>query len=187
VLTEKNSFDVDINQYPEVKLFFQQATEASKNGGVVADVTKNSLARSTIFGKTNADAGVWEVLQAPRVCGTWGNPFPTQAEPWKRIYTGNVNTLSDSLRGWGYHYSGDRSMGWTRPKNYETSYCGYSTFRDNAWIPTRIGSFYPLGYISEQYYQYNAPWGEPNPEIWTASKLPYPTWPAYVYWWHQTY
>ncbi len=114
-------------------------------------------------------------------CGTWWHPVPNSGALWNT--TGPYSSqraAEQTLRNWGYHATPNLAGGgWTRPQTYKWWYCGWNTFRDHAYI-------YSSRYIREQNYTGSIP-GEPNPEVWASRPWPYPTWPAYVAWWHSRY
>jgi hypothetical protein len=115
------------------------------------------------------------------VCGSWWNPLPRSAATW--VTFSNLRDPAATLRSWGYHqtagyasnYSGSD---WTRPQTYKPWACGFNSFRDHALISGKNS-------LREQKYWGWSPNGEPNPEVHTYV-WPYPLWPAYVRWWHDT-
>jgi hypothetical protein len=111
-------------------------------------------------------------------CGSFWSPRPTTGHWWVTHWTNNP---SGTLWAWGYHPTpGLIGGGWTRPITHAPWVCGWSTFRDHAYIPA-------WNQIREQNYNGWWPRGEPNPEVYRSGPWPYATWPAYVYWWHQRY
>jgi hypothetical protein len=116
------------------------------------------------------------------ICGAFWNPLPSHAAAW--VTFNNIANPDATLRSWGYHPTAGYAHGegvndWTRPQTYASWACYWGSFRDQAII-TGAHS------LREQKYWGWTPNGEPNPEI-SNYLWPYPTWPAYVYWWHQTH
>ena len=160
--------EVELEDFPAVTSFFASASQyqydvaTSEQGGV-----KKSDRESLAF-----------TFETPAtVCGGFLTPRPTRAAPWVSM---SNNNPSATLYQWGYHpapnYAGG---GWTRPQTYRPDMCKWNSFRDHALIPNSKT-------IKEQKYTGWSPNGEPNPEVLSYS-WPYPAWPAYVYWWHQTH
>jgi hypothetical protein len=118
------------------------------------------------------------------VCGGFLTPRPSRSATAVKFSSNNPwNTLYQ----WGYHPTPDyvawkvpAGGGWTRPQTYRPDMCKWNSFRDHAWIV-------PPKTIWEQKYTGWSPNGEPNPEVWNYSPWPYPAWPAYVFFWHQTH
>jgi hypothetical protein len=110
------------------------------------------------------------------ICGAFWRPRPSRAAPWVNWWTTNPHGV---LTGWGYHTTPSfAGGGYTRPQTYSWALCGFSTYRDHAYI-TGANTF------REQTYAGWTPRGEPNPEVWRSGPWPYAIWPAYVRWWHQ--
>ncbi len=177
----ENNFQADLNKYPEVKEFFIMATEISKKGGVTPDVKKNSIKKKV--GDVNVQAAFAGDLAGRLVCGVYGNPKPYRGAPRNSFNVGKSNRES-TLSNWGYRrpLPGLGSLGWTRARTWNSFYCGWNTFRDNAWTDERTPDL-----IYEQNYSGWSPNGEPNPEVYSSGPWPYADWPAYVYWWHSQY
>ena len=121
---------------------------------------------------------------APHPCGDWANPRPPLEPPESR------RTAPDAaarLRALGYHITADyvrRVDGtgvndYTRPRAYRSPYgtCRAPLFRNHARIDAADPSRYWVQYA------------EPNPEVFApgARPWPYPAWPYYVKWWHDTH
>jgi hypothetical protein len=158
----------ELEEFPALTSFFASASQhqydvaTSEQGGV-----KKSDRESLAF-----------TFETPAtVCGGFLTPRPTRAAPWVSM---SNNNPSATLYQWGYHpapnYAGG---GWTRPQTYRPDICKRNSFRDHALIPSSKA-------IREQKYTGWSPNGEPNPEV-SSYSWPYPAWPAYVYWWHQTH
>lgn len=108
-------------------------------------------------------------------CGGFSMPKPSKAAQWLTHY----NTTASTLINWGYHSTPSwAGGGYTRPQTYKSWACGVGSFRDHAYVINAN--------VREQNYNGFIPRGEPNPEINTYN-WPYPIWPSYVYWWHNTY
>ena len=121
----------------------------------------------------------WYLTDAACTCGHWLYPQPTSAVKAKQYKATNPTS---TLKSWGYHPTPNLvGGGWTLARTHYASRCGTGTFRDHAWIAGDGKS------VWEQNYAGRTPRGEPNPEFWKSAKWAYPTWPAYVYWWHQNY
>jgi hypothetical protein len=116
-----------------------------------------------------------------KVCGHYPNPKPSRDAEWKAY---NRDHPDATLKKLGYHktasYAGGNGRDWTRPQTYHPVFCGASTFRDHATTSASAPKS-----LREQDYKGGNPGGEPNPEVHRSGPWPYPTWPAYVYWWHQ--
>lgn len=122
---------------------------------------------------------VFSFTEARRVCGEEINPRPRKAGP--RIFFESTTPERDLLE-WGFHKTPEYAGGgYTLPKTYRRDLCGRRTYRDQGLITTMTPGF------SIQYYGHMEPNGEPNPEVWTADKWPYPSWPMYVRWWHHKF
>lgn len=110
------------------------------------------------------------------ICGYYWNPKPSAAAPWQTSYSSNP---SATLTSWGFHPTlGLAGGGWTRPQTYSWAYCGWNTYRDHA---------YTVGSSTIRLQDYTSFPGEPNPEVYASGPWPYADWPAYVFWWHNTY
>lgn len=163
--------NVDLQQFPRVAEFFDEATNHS-----------NQL---PVDPKDDEQPQVPEGVQpasflSEYYCGAFWRPRPSTGAPWKRWYSPSGNAAG-SLSAWGYHTTPDwAGGGWTRPQTYTPWLCGWGTFRDHAYIIDRWN-------FREQYYGGWTPPGEPNPEVWRVGPWPYLTWPAYVRWWHSRY
>lgn len=168
---EGNSFQiteisVEIERYPDLRRFWLDVAKPNAHG---------SLDATNLFAKELEPLGLLGASHI--VCGYYPNPKPSTNGPWTTHQ--NISDPAATLRSWGYHetwppdYTGG---GWTRPQTYQPLLCGWSTYRDHAFIagPTTI---------REQNYT-GSPGGEPNPEVYRSGPWPYPDWPAYVYWWH---
>lgn len=111
-------------------------------------------------------------------CGSFAKPLPKRAADW-RDHT--ASKPEATLKSWGYHttMNPDRAFGggWTRPQTYKSLICGWNTYRDHAYVVNTKK-------FREQNYAGSTPRGEPNPEFLRSGPWPYPTWPAYVLWWH---
>ena len=119
------------------------------------------------------------LTDAACTCGHWGYPRPYDNGSWQTRTPEAGQSPADALRARGYHETSEiMGGGWTRPQTYEPNTCGSNTFRDHGQIQ---GSNY-----SVQEYEGVTPPGEPNPEVHKSGPWPYVTWPAYVYWWHET-
>lgn len=152
----------DLSKYPALAAYFDAATKKAKQPSAQASGTM----------KPNAQAIQWVV------CGWYGNPKPASAAPWVNFSSSNPEA---TLKSWGYHNTWNLAGGgYTRPQSWSWWYCGLGTYRDHALItgPTTF---------REQNYDGWSPRGEPNPEVYASGPWPYGDWPAYVYWWHQTY
>jgi hypothetical protein len=156
---------VELVRYPRVASYFDQGTKYHKT----------TSARSAQLDEPDPQF-VW----AEYWCGSVWRPRPAKpGAPW-RTHT-NISNPTATLRGWGYHPTPTLAGGgWTRPQSWSWAVCKFNTYRDHAYQsgPTSI---------REQLYAGFTPRGEPNPEVYWpgAFPWPYPTWPAYVYWWHQ--
>jgi hypothetical protein len=153
---------IDSAAFPKVSAYFAAATarEQTSEGMEVSGWCNASL------------------TDAACTCGHWLYPRPTTSAPWRSYTSSNP---SSTLTSWGYHETPSwAGGGWTRSQTYYPSRCGNSTFRDHAYIasPTTF---------SEQNYSGFTPRGEPNPEVWASGPWPYPVWPSYVQWWHDTH
>lgn len=166
-----------LENYSALNSFFEAASrwqykEAAKSDEEAAKSADNMATTLALF-------------ESPAtVCGSFLTPRPsrsatriqhTSSNPWNTLYQ------------WGYHPTPDYVVwrvraggGWTRPRTYRSDLCKRNSFRDHAWID---GS----RTIYEQKYTGWSPNGEPNPEVWNYSPWPYPAWPTYVFWWHQTH
>jgi hypothetical protein len=122
-------------------------------------------------------------------CGSVVRPRPRRAMP--AVLVGEVKDPAATLSSWGYHRTpGMAGGGWTRPRTYNPAVCGISTYRDHAFVGLRFTYSEDTACefrwpIREQNYV-DAPYGEPNPEVWRSGPWPYATWPAYVVMWHLT-
>lgn len=158
---------LDLQHFPELKRFWDEAAQMS-----IED--KQSVAGEFLQSRVEplGTTGIshW-------VCGYCYHPVPAHAAPWHTYHSSNA---ASTLRSWGYHPTPSwAGGGWTRPQTYNWWLCGWSTYRDHAYI-------YPSTTINEQNYTGAVP-GEPNPEVWRSGPWPYPDWPAYVWWWHRTH
>lgn len=157
---------VDIERYPDLRRFWLDAARPNAHG---------SLDAANLFAKAIEPLGVPGASHI--VCGYYPNPKPSTNGPWTTHQ--NISDPAATLRNWGYHetwppdYTGG---GWTRPQTYQPLLCGWSTYRDHAFIAGATT-------IREQNYT-GSPGEEPNPEVYRSGPWPYPDWPAYVYWWH---
>ncbi|HYX38833.1 MAG TPA: hypothetical protein VE954_37485 [Oligoflexus sp.] len=112
------------------------------------------------------------------VCGSFS--YPTQPAPWKTLtadqFGGDYVAYLFRL---GFHTTPEDIFGggFTKPKTYRPELCQWDSFRDHAYWK----SDYKV--LQIQIYDGMTPNGEPNPEI-NNYTWPYPTWPAYVAWWH---
>jgi hypothetical protein len=151
-----------LRRYPELSRFFTEATQRQ---------TRQASGPSS---------GVSPMLPPWDVCGYYNTPRPTRAAPW-RTWGPFGNNLA-TLFSWGYYPSPIPGAGWTRPQTWNPLWCKTNTFRDNA-VPI------DGGYLNEQNYAGWSPRGEPNPDstLTDPSGWPYPDWPAYVFWWHNTF
>ena len=151
---------VDLAAYPRLAAYFDDAAAYSKLPST----------------DPKPDVAVQSWL-SEYTCGAFWRPRPSKSgAPWKRFYSSNP---SATLSAWGYHPTpGLAGGGWTRPQTWTWPICGFSTYRDHAYV-------YPSTTINEQNYAGWTPRGEPNPEVYRSGPWPYPSWPAYVYWWHQ--
>jgi hypothetical protein len=160
--------------YPKVREYFDQALTLERNGQTLSlgkSGIQNPLTMFAIVGNPITEAlGMAD-------CGIYWSLKPTVAKNWVTMH---VNDSIATLRSWGYHDSHIPYAGWTRPQTWHPWNCGWHTFRDNA---------VPLDYytLREQNYSGWSPRGEPNPEVYVSGPWPYSTWPAYVFWWHQTH
>jgi hypothetical protein len=154
-----------LGRYPELSRFLAEATRR---------------ATAPAEGPAKPAITVSPMLPPWDVCGYYNTPRPTRAAPW-RTWGPFGNNLA-TLFSWGYYPSPIPGAGWTRPQTWNPFWCSVNTFRDNA-VPI------DGGYINEQNYAGWSPRGEPNPDstLGDPSGWPYPDWPAYVYWWHQTF
>lgn len=154
------------SSYPALSAFFEAASMRR-----VSDAEEVAAVETASEAQVQAFPVVSHI-----VCGYYPNPKPERAaEPlvW------DVPDPAARLRSWGYHETPEAAGGgWTRPRTWNPAVCGVKTFRDHAYIRSD-------GRISEQKYT-GSPDGEPNPEVWRSGPWPYPDWPAYVLWWHQT-
>lgn len=111
-------------------------------------------------------------------CGYYTNPKPSRAAPWVDRSSANP---AQTLESWGYHATPDLvGGGYTRPQTWRWYECGFSTYRDHAYI-TGSTTFREQSYVGWE------PNGEPNPEVYRSGPWPYSDWPAYVYWWHSKF
>lgn len=115
-------------------------------------------------------------------CGTFWRPRPNR-EPEEAFYESHNPEATLSYLGfhptaWGTWAGG----GWTRHQSYMPWLCGFGTYRDHAKL--HGGQTFSI-----QNYTDMIPRGEPNPELIPGHAYPWPYsyWPAYVYWWHETY
>lgn len=155
---------VDINDYPLLPLYLEKATEHN--------LKEHSRSKTKAVSKSTPLYVISEYY-----CGSFWRPLPSWQATWKRHL--NVSNPAGTLRAWGYHETPSwAGGGWTRAQTHMWWICGWNTYRDHA---------YPSGptIIYEQNYSGRTPRGEPNPEFWRSGPWPYPTWPAYVAWWHQ--
>ena len=150
----------DMSMYPHVQAYFNLASIAAD-----AHYTPNI--------QTN-ERSAWI---NEYTCGTWWRPRPSSAKSF-HVFS-HISDPAATLKSWGYHETpGWAGGGWTRSHTYTWWLCGWNTYRDHAYIHN--------GNIHEQNYHGWTPRGEPNPEVHRSGPWPYPTWPAYVRWWHQT-
>jgi hypothetical protein len=191
----ENNFEGDINKYPEVKKFFEEANKASEKGGTIPNTKTNSIKKNKFEIQTEAaSAGD---LAGRLSCGTYGNPRPSSAKSYQSFKTSDP---AKTAKDWGYHNSENirgRDMGWTRPQTWNWFACGFNTYRDNIAINKRCKNYgscskwqdttNDTSYLVEQNYSGWNPRGEPNVEVWASGPWPYADWPAYVYWWHDRY
>ncbi|UJW29864.1 hypothetical protein L3Q67_32210 [Saccharothrix sp. AJ9571] len=121
-------------------------------------------------------------LAALNACGEKVNPLP--ATNPKRVVAVNMKTKEQAekyFRDTGYHPTIHYACGavykcshdWTRGRAYNSKYghCASPRFRDHG--------------VRDKHERATAQYGEPNPEV-HSYIWPYPTWPAYVSWWHNT-
>jgi len=168
--------NVDVSAHPKMAAFFQQAHAYRRAWEALPDSEKK--ARAQAIGGAQPHINPWD--PAALLCGYYTNPMPSVAKAY--VFFNNVANPAGTLQAWGYHADPlaiKIGAGWTRPQTFRWWICGFSTFRDNAVINGHT--------ISEQNYAGWTPNGEPNPEVWRVGPWPYETWPAYVYWWHQTH
>jgi hypothetical protein len=157
---------IQIERYPDLQQFWFDAAIQS---------AQKKLEGADLFAKEIEPLGVTGISHL--VCGYYPNPKPSTNGRWTTH--NNISNPAATLRSWGYHetwppdYTGG---GWTRPQTYQPLLCGWSTYRDHAFIAGP-------NTIREQNYT-DPPGGEPNPEVYRSGPWPYPDWPAYVYWWH---
>lgn len=121
---------------------------------------------------------------APHPCGDWANPLPPLEPPESRR---TAPDAAAGLRALGYHITaayvrrvdGTGVNDYTRPRAYRSPYgtCRAPLFRNHARIDAADPSRYWVQYA------------EPNPEVFApgAWPWPYPAWPYYVKWWHDTH
>jgi hypothetical protein len=164
-----------LDQYPRVRDYFQQATTALNEGETLSLKSRkvqNPLTHFALIGSPVTEAlGMAD-------CGIYWSPKPGIAKSW--VTMRGFRDAQATLRSWGYHDSHIPGAGWTRPQTWHAWNCGWNTFRDNA-VPVNSST------INEQNYNGWNPRGEPNPEVYISGPWPYSTWPAYVFWWHQTH
>ena len=148
---------VETTNYPAVEAHFDAATSSLNSAEASENIDTQQLGNG-------------------RICGDYDNPLPRSGGPRRIITTSNPEA---ALRSKGYHATPTLAFGggWTLPKTY-LSRCGDGTYRWHGIVRSD-------GY-SEQYYTGSPP-GEPNPEFFRSFRWPYPTWPAYVRWWHQNF
>lgn len=161
-------------QYPKVQEYFQEASKLSKKGETLSIKKSGQPHPLGIFAIVGTP---WGEAAGMADCGIYWSPKPGSAKSW---VTHKVNNADATLRSWGYRSTpGLAGGGWTRSQTWHPWNCGFNTFRDHA---LRIDS----RTIREQNYHGWNPRGEPNPEVYASGPWPYSTWPAYVYWWHNT-
>ena len=161
------SVNVDVNQYPLVAFYLDEAT---LNRQKLATEEEPAVEEPAAGEQVEPQSWLSEYI-----CGAFWRPRPSRAAPWITWYFSNPNGV---LTSWGYHTTpGFAGGGYTRPQTYSWALCGFSTFRDHAYILSAYS-------FREQTYAGWTPRGEPNPEVWRSGPWPYPTWPVYVRWWH---
>lgn len=160
-VVDVRNLDVELRPYPRLVVYFAETTRYAE---------KSQAEEAMGF------PGVPGVSEY--VCGHFLRPRPPHGAPWRQHTRSNP---AATLRSWGYHETpGFAGGGWTRPQTYNPALCGWNTYRDHAYIAGN-------NTIREQNYEGWTPRGEPNPEVWRSGPWPYPTWPAYVRWWHSRY
>jgi hypothetical protein len=92
----ENNLEGDINKYPEVKKFFEEANKASEEGGVVPNTKRNSIKRNK-FG-IQTETAVAGDLTGRISCGTYGNPRPSIAKSYQSFKTSDT---AKTARDWG--------------------------------------------------------------------------------------
>jgi len=165
VRTDVRELGSSIKKYSLLNTYFQDAAENAKT----ISKDEHEARIKGLFPPVNE-----------YVCGSIWHPVPSSAAPWKIFGPYSSNKAAEQhLKDIGYHGTPDSAGGgFTRPQTYKWALCGFKTYRDHAYVSKKE--------IHEQNYTGSIP-GEPNPEIWRSGPWPYPTWPAYVVWWHRTY
>ena len=121
---------VEFERYPDLQQFWLDAARPN---------AQERLHAANLFAKALEPLGVLGASHI--VCGYYPNPKPNTNGPWTTHQ--NISDPAATLRSWGYHeiwppdYTGD---GWTRPQTYQPLLCGWSTYRNHAFIagPTTI-------------------------------------------------
>ena len=161
-LASVDRFSLDLQRYPELRQFWNEAANVDVRSAQMNDL-QSILEPLDVSGVSH-----W-------VCGYYFHPVPAQSAPW---HTHHSSDPAATLRSWGYHPTPNLAGGgWTRPQTYKWWLCGWSTYRDHAYI-VNSSTF------REQNYTGTVP-GEPNPEVYRSGPWPYPDWPVYVLCWHQ--
>lgn len=170
---------VDLEDFPAVAEYFQEASLVARSRQSREDEIGPKEQPSTSSTNEMTASGLDPLQAAYQNCGCWWNPLPTRGAPYVTYTRSNPDA---TLRSWGYHGTPSHIFGggYTRAQTHKWWICGFGTFRDHANI---ISS----NKFKEQNYAGWSPRGEPNPEVYASGPWPYPLWPSYVSWWHQTH
>lgn len=171
--------NVTMEDFPAVDEYFQQASLVARSRQGREDSASPKGEPPSSSTNEMAALAVDPFQAAYQNCGVWWNPLPTRAAPWVTYTSSNPDA---TLRSWGYHGTPSHIFGggYTRAQTYMWWICGFGTFRDHAVI-------FSSNQFREQNYAGWRPRGEPNPEVYASGPWPYPLWPSYVSWWHQTH
>lgn len=189
-VTGKHIFSLESVSLAKELVDFTNQVVSSKGTNVSLEGKPNLMKyfnAAVAYNKTTISNNlVPESLLSEYVCGTWWHPVPGYGQIPYYKYPASFSSqkaAEDKIISWSYHKSSIVYGGaFTRAQTYNPALCGYNTFRDNA------GVYYSSGWrIWEQNYTGSIT-GEPNPEVFYNGNgpwsWPYPTWPAYVVWWH---
>lgn len=155
--------EISLDRYPKVDDLFTSATA-------------RAVERARGAGARPGD-GLSLLLVHP--CGDFDNPLPNFT-PDRPIFGPFADPLATLLAD-GFHRTALYACGeegcndFTRPTGFTgpLGFCAAPRFRDHGLIA--------FNFVSIQF-------GEPNPEVLGyILDWPYPTWPAYVSWWHDTF
>lgn len=127
------------------------------------------------------------------VCGTVGFPRPASAVDRQYHIFDKEEDAYRFLLEQNFHDTPDieflANAGWTRRQTWQSEYCGFDTYRDEA-VPYASPTYHGKWTVAVQDYSGITPRGEPNPEVWIhggTQNWPYMSWIQYVIWWHDTY